>query len=589
MDNNNNKPKRRRIKTPGFAVNMVCLIASAVFLGLFTVLNIVAPTRAEVSETENRKLAEFPEFSFSSLFSGEYFQGLQSYVGDHFWQREKLVDLSAKIKTLDGFRIKVNGQWYYGEGGKQEIDETEDPDLSDLIGKLTLPVITTEPPTPDTDDITETPSETTLTPSDTSSPVTGDVTTEPVVTDPPVPHYTSVTLSKTSAEIVQGATVTLTYTVKFEVSQPDEPVKWTVSDTSILSLTETLTGVVVEGLAPGDATVTCTAGSVKATCKIKVTKIEASTGDENAVEFLTTGGYLVYGDAAYVTATYSATQAKVAESYKAAAEYYQKLFPTARVSVLVAPVSSVILTDKAVTSKLSNQGEILSKLEALYKDSPVNFVNIYNTIMQHRSEYLYLHTDHHWNGLGAYYAYSDFVSSIGFTPTPVSGFEKVIQRDSYVGSIYNYNSTAPAAQILKKHPDQIEAYVSNKKCTMKITRTDGKTTTYGMAIFNLSSPTSGGIASFIGGDNPFTVINVPENPQDLSILILKDSYADQFTPYLLEHYGYIYIVDPRYNSTKNLYNQMKDAGLDDILFLNNLQVANSAYWAKAYLRLVGVE
>ena len=33
---------------------------------------------------------------------------------------------------------------------------------------------------------------------------------------------------------------------------------------------------------------------------------------------------------------------------------------------------------------------------------------------------------------------------------------------------------------------------------------------------------------------------------------------------------------------------MKDIGLDDILFLNNLQVANSEYWAKSYLRLVGV-
>ena len=124
---------------------------------------------------------------------------------------------------------------------------------------------------------------------------------------------------------------------------------------------------------------------------------------------------------------------------------------------------------------------------------------------------------------------------------------------------------------------------------MKITGGDGKTNTYGMAIFNLSSTTYGGIASFIGGDNPFTVINVPENPQDLSILILKDSYADQFTPYLLEHYGYIYVVDPRYNSTKSLYSQLRDVGLDDILFLNNLQVANTDYWPKAYLRLVGVQ
>ena len=123
---------------------------------------------------------------------------------------------------------------------------------------------------------------------------------------------------------------------------------------------------------------------------------------------------------------------------------------------------------------------------------------------------------------------------------------------------------------------------------MKITRTDGKTTTYKMAIFNYLG-TNGGIASFIGGDNPLTVINVPDNPQDRSILILKDSYADQFTPFLIENYGNIYVVDPRYNATTKLYDQFRDVELDDILFMNNLQVANSAYWAKAYLRLVGVQ
>ncbi|MCQ2428046.1 MAG: DHHW family protein [Clostridia bacterium] len=588
MDNNNKKPKRRKIKTPGFAVNIVCVLISAVFLSFIALLNIIFPTRADISETENRKLAEFPEFSFADLASGKYFQGLQSYVGDHFFQREALVNASLKLKTLDGFRIKVNGEWYYGEGGNQEIDETEDPNLEHLLSNLTLPPVI-DPPEPTTEDITTKEPEITTVPGSDLTSGSSDITTEPIITEPPKPHYTSLTLSKTSAEVVQGATVTLTHTVKYEGGLPEEPVKWSVSDSSVISLTETLTGVVVETLAPGEATVTCTAGTLTASCKIKVTKIEASQGDPDAVEFLTTGGYLVYGKAAYVTAGYSASQAKVAESYKVAAEYYQKLFPGARVSVLVAPVSSVVLTDKAVTSKLTNQGEILSKMELLYKDSPVNFVNMYDTVMKHKNEYLYLHTDHHWNGLGAYYAYSDFVSSIGFTPTPLSGFDKIIQRESLVGSIYSYNATAPAAQILKANPDVLEAYVSKKECTMKITRTDGKTTTYKMAIFNLSSPSSGGIASFIGGDNPFTVINVPDNPQDLSILILKDSYADQFTPYLLEHYGYIYVVDPRYNSTKSLYNQLKDAGLDDILFLNNLQVANSAYWAKAYLRLVGVE
>ena len=584
MDNNDRKNEekktgrqaRRKVSTPGIRINRICPFLSAAFLGIVTLLNLFFPTRAKVSEQEQRTLAEFPEFSFSSLFSGEFFQGLQSYVGDHFWHREKLVDLSSDMKKLDGFALRINGKIFVIDGQAGEIDTGTDTDLAALISNLTLPPEITSAP-----------------PEDTSLPVSGTTTTQTpesgsgADTLPSGPRYTSISLSKTTAEIISGATLNITPSYTFEVAAP-EPLEWTVSDPEIISVSEYQSGVTVEALKAGEAVLTCRAGNLRAECRITVKPIETVAGDPDAVEFLPTGGYVLYGTSAYVTASYSAKQASVAENYRITAEYYQKLFPEARVSVLIAPVSAALLTDKAVTSKLSDQGEILGKMADLYKNSPVNFVNVYNIFMLHRSEYLYLHTDHHWNALGAYYAYADFVSSIGMTPTPVSGFDKYVMRENYVGSIYNYNKDSSSAQILKSYPDTLEALVSRKECTMKITRTDGKTTTYKMAIFNLSNPQSGGIASFTGGDNPFTVINVPENPQDLSILILKDSYADQFVPYLLEHYGYIYVVDPRYNATKSLYTQMKDIGLDDILFLNNLQVANSEYWAKSYLRLVGV-
>ena len=574
------KPARRHVSTPGFKANRICLIISAVFLSIVTLLNIFFPTRAEISEEEKRELAKFPEFSFSSLFSGEFFSGLQSYVGDHFWQREKLVNLSADMKRLDGFSLKIGGKTFYVDGRAEDADTGTDTGLDVLIGKLTLPPeLNTTSPEDTTESGEQTGSE------ETSS--TPPETAEDISTLPPGPRYTSLSLSKTSAEVVAGGSITLTPTFTTEDGAP-EPLEWTVSDSSVISVSEYQSGVIVEALKEGEAVLTCRAGHLTATCSFTVKPIEIASGGD-AFEFLPTGGYVLYGNAAYVTASYTDYQAKVADSYRKTAEYYKALFPDARVSVLVAPVSTVVLTDKAVTSKLADQGEIYSKMSALYKDSPVNFVSCYNTFMLHRTEYLFLKTDHHWNALGAYYAYSDFVSSIGMTPTPVSGFDSYVMRDSYVGSIYSYNKDTAAAQVLKSHPDVLEALVSRKSCTMKITGTDGKTLTYKMAIFNLSSTSYGGIASFIGGDNPFTVINVPDNPQDLSILVLKDSYADQFVPYLLEHYGYIYVVDPRYNGTTGLYSQMKDVGLDDILFLNNLQVANTDYWPKAYLRLVGVK
>ncbi|MGM9624822.1 MAG: DHHW family protein [Eubacteriales bacterium] len=90
------------------------------------------------------------------------------------------------------------------------------------------------------------------------------------------------------------------------------------------------------------------------------------------------------------------------------------------------------------------------------------------------------------------------------------------------------------------------------------------------------------------GDNPYTVINVPDNPQDRNVLVLKDSFGNALVPYLCEHYGNIFVVDLRYLK-ENLYDLFKDAGLTDILFVNNVQAANTSAWYRMYLKAVGVE
>ena len=82
------------------------------------------------------------------------------------------------------------------------------------------------------------------------------------------------------------------------------------------------------------------------------------------------------------------------------------------------------------------------------------------------------------------------------------------------------------------------------------------------------------------------MINVPENPQDRNVLVLKDSYGDAFVPFLCEHYGNIIVADVRYIGF-NLYEKLKDYGLTDIIFLNNIQAANSYSWPKMYMSAVG--
>jgi hypothetical protein len=118
---------------------------------------------------------------------------------------------------------------------------------------------------------------------------------------------------------------------------------------------------------------------------------------------------------------------------------------------------------------------------------------------------------------------------------------------------------------------------------MTVTSATGTTSTYNSCVIYGNKT----YVTFIAGDNPYTVINVPENPQDKSILVLKDSFGNAFVPYLCEHYGNIIVVDVRYSSF-NIYEQLRDYGLTDIVFVNNIQAANSDSWSKMYMKAVGV-
>ena len=59
-------------------------------------------------------------------------------------------------------------------------------------------------------------------------------------------------------------------------------------------------------------------------------------------------------------------------------------------------------------------------------------------------------------------------------------------------------------------------------------------------------------------------------------MIFKESYGNAFVPFLLSHFEEIYVVDQRYFQT-SLVELMEENGVTDLLFLNNVFAANTAY------------
>ncbi len=305
---------------------------------------------------------------------------------------------------------------------------------------------------------------------------------------------------------------------------------------------------------------------------------EVSEDVSKAEAIFLNNGFVVYDGAVYNQSFYNDYWSKeYAKVYKRYAEAFRP-FGT-KVSVVTPPISSIMITDDYVNSRISSQSELQDKLEQSIIGH-VNFVNLKDVYKAHTDEYLYFRSDHHWTHRGAYYAYSEFIKSVGMTPVDIDSLEVKIVGKRFNGSMDYYSGYEPAQYIY----DTVEAYMPTKKHTMEIRNTlTANPTVYDSCIV----PASGDYLSFLTGDRAYIKINVPENDQDKSILIIKDSYANAFVTYLTEHYGNIYVIDPRHISL-NVYQNFKDMGLDDIVFLINTSTAGNGVYCNYYSDILGV-
>lgn len=213
-----------------------------------------------------------------------------------------------------------------------------------------------------------------------------------------------------------------------------------------------------------------------------------------------------------------------------------------------------------------------------YLPKRINGVNCYSELFAHKNEYLYFRSDHHWTALGAYYAYVAFAKSINLEPVPLANFTEVLMNDNWKGTMYGYTGD----ERVKEFYDEIYAYLPTKKHTMTTYNAKGEVSKFSKAVLTVY----GNYDAFLDGDNAYTIIDVPENPKDMTILVLKDSFGRAVVPYLIEHYSTIIVVDPRYIYF-NIYEQLKDYPLTDILFVNNLYNPNVSSYSKNLMRAVG--
>lgn len=192
-------------------------------------------------------------------------------------------------------------------------------------------------------------------------------------------------------------------------------------------------------------------------------------------------------------------------------------------------------------------------------------INVYNTLAGHNSEYLYFKSDHHWTGLGAYYAYTAFCEQTKQKPMTISE-ETSHSIEGFTGSFHTYGAglkdtvtyyDLPYATTCTLYAD---AYGEGQPADIYYEAETGGENTYGV---------------FINGDQPKFIIQ-SEVDNDKKIAVVKESFGNAFVPYLSANYSEVHVLDMRSCGITDLKGYCKENGISEVLFINNVMSANSA-------------
>lgn len=220
---------------------------------------------------------------------------------------------------------------------------------------------------------------------------------------------------------------------------------------------------------------------------------------------------------------------------------FAEKYPDIQTSVMLVPDAACILSDSLPAfAGVEDQRQLLGVAEQRLGDS-VKWIDAVSVLNNHISDKLYYKTDHHWTTLAAFYVFRESAASLGidgevgdnFASYTVSNdFNGVLAAKSGVG--LSEKETIDIYAPTQGDDDVVVSYVD-----------EGRKRT---SLYDSSKlETRDQYAVFLGGNS--SVIDIRTvSPKKKRLLVLKDSFANCFIPFLTPYYREIVVVDPRYYS-----------------------------------------
>lgn len=229
---------------------------------------------------------------------------------------------------------------------------------------------------------------------------------------------------------------------------------------------------------------------------------------------------------------------------------------------LIAPNSVNILKDKLPAfAPVTDQNVWLDNLKDTLTAAGITFIDVRATFQDHKMEDLYYHTDHHWTTQGAYYAYLQAADTMGID-TSSDSFDKAPVTRSFQGTL------SARSGFRSGEKDEIDVFLPNGDSSLSSVISYVDEQKKSASFYDTEKlKNRDKYALFFGGNHAKVKISTPVK-ENQTLLVLKDSYANSFVPFLAQHYRKIIMVDPRYYYG-NLEELMQAENIDEVLYLYN--------------------
>ena len=234
---------------------------------------------------------------------------------------------------------------------------------------------------------------------------------------------------------------------------------------------------------------------------------------------------------------------------------YFMLVPTS-IAILHQEIDSFALED------IFNQRNMINRMYSEF-NGKVRTTDIFQTLYNHRNEYIYYHTEDMPTSLGGYYIYGELCSRLGIEQNTMDNFAAAYVSRGFYGRL--------ATDFLRPYAssDFISLYEyvgENRNFIIERKYNDG-TSRISEDIFIRNEKTYENKTDVIfGGISPVMEITSAESSgKRNSILIFGDESAKSWLPFLVSNYGRITFVDLD-SASETLLSSVTASEYDQILF-----------------------